>query len=48
MASITQPANLLELRESGWQSKSVKREIYDNFMQSLVARRGTLSRGHRL
>ncbi len=36
MATTTQPANLLELRESGWQSKSVKREIYDNFMQSLA------------
>ena len=31
----TRPANLLELRESGWVSKSVKRELYDNFMQSL-------------
>ena len=34
-ATITRPANLLELRESGWVSKSVKREIYDNFMRSL-------------
>ena len=31
----TRPATLLELRESGWVSKSVKRELYDNFMQSL-------------
>jgi magnesium chelatase subunit I len=35
MATVTRPANLLELRESGWVSKAVKREIYDNFMQSL-------------
>ena len=35
MATITRPANLLELRESGWVSKPVKREIYDNFMQAL-------------
>jgi magnesium chelatase subunit I len=34
-AAITRPANLLELRESGWISKSVKREIYDNFMRAL-------------
>ena len=35
MATITRPATLAELRESGWVSKPVKREIYDNFMQSL-------------
>ena len=35
MATIMRPATLAELRESGWASKSVKREIYDNFMQSL-------------
>ena len=34
-ATITRPANLLELRESGWVSKPVKREIYDNFMRAL-------------
>ena len=28
-------ANLRELRESGWVSKPVKREIYDNFMRML-------------
>ena len=48
MATITRPANLLELRQSGWVSKPVKREIYDNFMQALVARRRPLSRHHRL
>ncbi len=31
----TKPATLLELRESGWVSKPVKREIYDNFMRML-------------
>ena len=35
MATITRAANLLELRKSGWVSKSVKQEIYDNFMQAL-------------
>ena len=34
-ATVTRPATLAELRESGWVSKSVKREIYDNFMQAL-------------
>src|ERR671919_273350 len=33
--SIEKPKNLKELRESGWQSKTVKREIYDNFMRLL-------------
>ncbi len=33
--ATTKPATLGELRESGWVSKSVKREIYDNFMQML-------------
>ena len=32
---MTRPANLYELRESGWVSKSVKQEIRDNFMQAL-------------
>lgn len=36
MATITRPTNLRELRESGWVSKPVKREIYDNFMQALA------------
>jgi len=31
------PTNLAELRRSGWVSKPVKREIYDNFMRMLSA-----------
>lgn len=31
------PSNLHELKASGWQSKSVKREIYDNFLRELAA-----------
>lgn len=31
----THPSNLKQLRETGWQSKTVKREIYDNFIQQL-------------
>jgi len=31
------PTNLRELRESGWQSKSVKQEIHDNFTAGLAA-----------
>jgi magnesium chelatase subunit I len=38
MATITRATNLRELRESGWVSKPVKREIYDNFMQALARR----------
>ena len=34
--STVRPANLRELRESGWVSKSVKREIYDNFITQLA------------
>ncbi len=30
------PTNLQELRESGWQSKTVKRELHDNFMKMLA------------
>lgn len=30
------PTNLAELRASGWNSKSVKREIHDNFMRMLA------------
>ena len=30
------PATLRELRESGWVSKTVKREIYDNFLRMLA------------
>lgn len=33
--TATKPNNLCELRHSGWVSKPVKREIYDNFMQML-------------
>ena len=35
--SIERPKNLHELRQSGWQSKPIKREIYDNFMRRLAA-----------
>src|SRR5712691_11266643 len=35
MTMTTKPATLAELRASGWISKSVKREIYDNFMLML-------------
>src|SRR6187401_3410644 len=30
------PATLSQLRESAWQSKSVKREIHDNFLSKLA------------
>ncbi len=36
-ATATKPANLAQLRESGWESKSVKREIHDNFVRALAA-----------
>jgi len=36
MAVMTRVANLRELRHSGWVSKPVKREIYDNFMCALA------------
>ena len=35
MSTTTRPTNLFELRESGWVSKPVKQEIYDNFMRML-------------
>lgn len=36
MSAITaKPATLRELRESGWRSKPVKREIYENFLRML-------------
>jgi len=39
MATATKkPTNVRELRESGWTSKPVKREIYDNFMRALAQR----------
>ena len=31
----SRPAHLRELRESGWQSKTVKQEIHDNFLRQL-------------
>jgi magnesium chelatase subunit I len=39
MATSTtiKPQTLSELRDSGWQSKTVKREIYDNFLAKLQA-----------
>ncbi|MBX9791684.1 MAG: magnesium chelatase [Pirellulales bacterium] len=36
MATLTRPTNLRELRESGWTSKTVKREIHDNFVAALA------------
>lgn len=30
------PSNLLELRESGWKSKTVKQELHDNFLARLA------------
>ncbi len=35
MHQSAKPTNLRQLRDSGWQSKSVKREIYDNFLRQL-------------
>ncbi|MGQ9576605.1 MAG: magnesium chelatase [Thermoguttaceae bacterium] len=37
MPSTSKPTNLKQLRASGWQSKPVKRELYDNFMRMLAA-----------
>jgi magnesium chelatase subunit I len=34
-AATERPANLKQLRESGWQSKTVKQEIRDNFLKML-------------
>jgi magnesium chelatase subunit I len=36
-AASDRPRTLRELRASGWQSKSVKQEIYDNFIARLAA-----------
>jgi magnesium chelatase subunit I len=36
MNSSAKPGNLRQLRESGWRSKSVKREIHDNFLAALA------------
>ncbi|MEX2113748.1 MAG: hypothetical protein WD845_11215 [Pirellulales bacterium] len=35
MTTTTKPATLADLRASGWTSKTVKREIYDNFIAML-------------
>lgn len=35
--ATAKPTNLQQLRQAGWVSKPVKREIYDNFMRSLSA-----------
>jgi magnesium chelatase subunit I len=32
----TRPTNLKELRDSGWQSKTVKQELHDNFLAALA------------
>lgn len=36
-ATDAKPNNLLQLRELGWRSKSVRQEIYDNFVEQLSA-----------
>src|SRR5579871_4907060 len=36
-AAVVRPKTLKALRESGWQSKSVKQEIHDNFMRMLAS-----------
>ena len=35
-SSAQRPTNLRELRESGWVSKPIKKEIHDNFLAALV------------
>src|SRR5215471_6509405 len=35
-STSAKPSNLRQLRESGWRSKSVKREIHDNFLAALA------------
>jgi len=37
VTTIPRPTNLLDLIDSGWKSKSVKRELYDNFIRMLAA-----------
>lgn len=37
LATENRPATLKELRESGWESKTVKQEIRDNFLRMLAA-----------
>jgi magnesium chelatase subunit I len=36
MSDTPKPATLRQLRESGWQSKTVKRELHDNFLAALA------------
>src|SRR6478736_8557388 len=36
-STMTRPVTLAELRSSGWRSKNVKQEIYDNFIAKLQA-----------
>src|SRR5436190_7232081 len=36
MTDTPKPSTLRQLRESGWRSKTVKREIYDNFLAALT------------
>lgn len=36
MTDTPKPSNLRQLRESGWRSKTVKRELYDNFLTALA------------
>ena len=36
MTDTPKPSTLRQLRESGWRSKTVKREIYDNFLAALA------------
>ena len=38
-STTTRPANLRDLRAAGWKSKTVKQEIYDNFLRALAARK---------
>ncbi|MEE2825580.1 MAG: hypothetical protein VYE64_03015, partial [Planctomycetota bacterium] len=35
--TLTRPANLKQLLDSGWESRSVKQEIRDNFLRKLAA-----------
>jgi len=37
MTNTNRPVNLKALRDSGWQSKSVKREVHDNFLRMLAS-----------
>ena len=37
LSTTTRPQTLAELRSSGWQSKTVKQEIHDNFLAKLQA-----------